>query len=304
MKEDKTYYPMYKKMKILVVAGHPADMFDHCGGTLLHHVRRGDEVTCVSITQGLRIHDEVVSDLFRHHIGEYTEEQIAEIVKERQKVKYQEAIDACALFGVHDVRFLDYDDEILTVNGPMISKLASLLREVQPDLVITHWPYQGDTFSNHHAVTGQLTLAAVTAAAGVNFADRNPACKVAQIAFMLCPLDVTCRNVTGLGKTAYISYYVDVTDVIEQKVRAVNMMRSQKYDLPGSAHKTTEIWSGNFGNAIRIPYAEGFAFEYPEIGECIPVSKTRRWLQTEDEEKLLRNAAGLQAMDVKLVERD
>lgn len=46
-------------MKILVIAGHPADMFDHCGGTLLRHIQRGDEVTCVSLTQGLRVHDEV-----------------------------------------------------------------------------------------------------------------------------------------------------------------------------------------------------------------------------------------------------
>ena len=44
-------------MKILVVGGHPADMFDHCGGTMYHHIQQGDEVVAVSITQGLRTHD-------------------------------------------------------------------------------------------------------------------------------------------------------------------------------------------------------------------------------------------------------
>ena len=44
---------------------------------------------------------------------------------------------------------------------------------------------QGDTFSNHHAVTGQVTLAAVTAAQSVNFNEKHPAAHVAQVVFML-----------------------------------------------------------------------------------------------------------------------
>lgn len=74
-------------MKILVVAGHPADMFDHCGGTLLKHLKNGDEVTCVSMTQGLRVHDEVISDVFRERIDQFTTKEIEKIIQERQKVK-------------------------------------------------------------------------------------------------------------------------------------------------------------------------------------------------------------------------
>lgn len=46
---------MEEKLRILVVGGHPADVFDHCGGTLAHHVKNGDRVTCLALTQGLRI---------------------------------------------------------------------------------------------------------------------------------------------------------------------------------------------------------------------------------------------------------
>ena len=292
---------MKEAMRILVVAGHPADMFDHCGGTLFHHIEQGDSVVCISLTQGLRIHDEVVSDLFRHNLKDYTEEQIAEILVQRQKVKYQEVVSACALFGINDVRFLDYDDEILTVNPEMISKLARLIREVKPDLVITHWPYQADTFSNHHAVTGQLALSAITAAGGVDFKDpEGGAWRIAQIAYMLCPSDTSAICMSNIGKTAYINYYVDVTDVVDKKVKAVHMMKSQKYDIEGLSHKGAETWSGHYGGRVRLPYAEGFAIEYPEVGRTIPISEHRRWIARADEREQLEHAAGLQGMSVKL----
>ena len=292
---------MKEAMRILVIAGHPADMFDHCGGTLFHHIEQGDSVVCVSLTQGLRIHDEVVSDLFRHNLKDYTEEQIAEILVQRQKVKYQEVVSACALFGINDVRFLDYDDEILTVNPEMISKLARVIREVKPDLVITHWPYQANHFSNHHAVTGQLTLSAITAAGGVDFKDpEGGAWRIAQLAYMLCPADTTATCMSHVGKNAYINYYVDVTDVIDKKIRAIHMMKSQKYDIEGYAHKTTETWNGHYGGRVRLPYAEGFAIEYPEVGRTIPVSERRRRGAKAGEREVLERASGLQGMSVKL----
>lgn len=287
-------------MKILVVGGHPADMFDHCGGTLFHHIEQGDSVTCISITQGLRVHDEVVYDLFRHDIDKYSQEEIDKIIEERQKVKYAEVVKACGVFGIEDVRFLDYDDEILIVTPEMVSKLATVIREVQPDMVITHWPYQGESFGNHHAVTGQLTLAAITAANGVNFKDHNPACRIAQLVYMLCPWDTTSACYSNTGKAAYPSYYVDVTDVIDKKVKAVHMMGSQKYDTVGYAIKRAEHWNGNFGIKVRLPYAEGFAYEYPEVGKTLTISDYRMWLANADERDLLKNMSNLSATEVKI----
>lgn len=293
---------MEEALKILVIAGHPADMFDHCGGTLLHHIRRGDSVTCVSLTQGLRVHDEVISDVFRKRIDQFSKEEIDELLQQRQKVKYAEVLEACSLFGITDVRFLDYDDELLTVSPEMVSKLASVIRQVHPDMVITHWPYQQDAIGNHHAITGQLAIAAVTAAAGVNFTDRHPACRVAQLVYMLCPCDCFATTLTSRGKTAYASYFVDVTDVIDLKVKALGTMRSQKYNLRGYAKKATERWNGGFGSYERLAYAEGFAFEKPEVGEYLPLSEHRKWIARADEHDLLRYSSGLQAMDVKLDE--
>jgi len=284
-------------MKILVIAGHPADMFDHCGGTLLHHLRQGDTVVCASITQGLRVHDEVIYDMFRSNkVSDYTKEEIDALIEERQKVKYQEALDACALFGLTDIRFLDYDDEILCVTPGMISKVAALIRETQPDLVITHWPYQEDTFSNHHAVTGQLALAGITAAHGISFEQDAPSWNVAQTAFMICGSDFRSSCMTNHGRTAYCNFYVDVTDVVDIKVAALKKMKSQKYDIPGYAEKTAETWNGSLGESTRMSYAEAFSLQYPEFGHTIPISEHRMWLAHGDEREHLKILGDLRAV--------
>lgn len=293
-----------KPLKILVVAGHPADMFDHCGGTLLHHIQKGDSVTCVSLTQGLSVHDEVIFDIMRDGGAEkMSNEELEKIIDERQRVKYAETLEACKLFGLDDVRFLNYNEEVLLVTPELVSKLAQIMREVHPDLIITHWPYQGCMFSNHHAVTGQLTLAASTAAHRINFETKTAAIRSMQMAYMLCPLDTYPTSVNQFA-TAYANYYVEVDDVIDLKVKAIAMMKSQKYDTKGYAKKTTEQWNGNFGARIAGGYMEGFVLGSPEVGDTIPISPYKRWISQMDEHDILRRRGDLSAIDVEIEERD
>ena len=43
-------------LRILSIGAHPADIFDQSGGTMAHHVQRGDYVGCVVLTHGARVH--------------------------------------------------------------------------------------------------------------------------------------------------------------------------------------------------------------------------------------------------------
>ena len=293
-------------MKIMLVAGHPADMFDHCGGTLYRHIQKGDTVTCVALTQGLRTHDEVIEDVFRHKINQYTEEEVQKIIAEREKIKYSEVLEACAIFGITDVRFLSYDDEILLPNNTtMISKLAKMIREVRPDLLITHWPFEGGIRGHHHGITGQIANTAVGVACTVNYEDRHPAWKTPRTIYMLSPGDVTDGGLGNHNMTCWCNYYVDVTDVIDLKVKACAAMRSQKYDLPNYAKKVAETWNGSFGSRIRAPYAEGFYIPYAEVGQKLPtIGAYKKWLNESDETVVLRNASNLDAIYVDIEERD
>ncbi len=50
-----------RNLRILVVSGHPADGIDPCGGAMAHHARRGDHVTSLVVTRGLRVHDVLIA---------------------------------------------------------------------------------------------------------------------------------------------------------------------------------------------------------------------------------------------------
>lgn len=272
-------------LKLLVVAAHPADMFDHCGGTLLHHTKRGDVVTTVSLTHGLRIHDIIISEKFRFEGGKPDDEEVNKIIKERTNKKNAEVIKACALFGVTDVRFLNYEDDILLVTENKIRDVARVIRDVKPDIIITHYPLT-ELFGceSSHGNTGKIVLNACQFAGEVDFNDKNPSHRVAQIFFMT-PTDATMKSNVLSGYTpCYPDYYVRITDVVEEKVRALDMMRSQQYG-GDYARKSTETWNGIQGSVISESYAEGFISFLPEYGDYLTVCSSR--LERQNEEEIL-----------------
>ena len=263
-----------ENLRILVVGGHPADVFDHCGGTLAHHTRRGDKVTALALTQGLRIHDVVISEKFRFQKEEISPEELENIIKEREQVKYDEVRRACALFGITDVRFLSYDDKVLQLTTEMIVAVAKVIRDVKPHIVITHYPLENGTIGSHHGNTGKIVMDAISLAGTVDYDDPNTPWRVPQVFFMN-PLEATIKSsVLASEPSAYCNYYVDITDVVDLKVKALDIMVSQQYE-GAYARKHTECWDGKNGHFMGIAYAEAFITCYPEIGDFLQVSKER-----------------------------
>lgn len=273
-----------KKLQLLVIAAHPADTFDHCGGTLLHHARRGDEVTVVSLTHGLRIHDIVVSEKYRFQNEKPDKDEIDKILKERTRVKNAEVIKACGILGVTDVRFLKHDDGILLVTEDKIRDVANVIRDVRPDITITHYPLT-ETFGceSSHGNVGKIVLHASGFAGQVDFLDPKPAHRGAQIFFMQPPEGTAPRSNVLSGYTpGYCDYWVNITDVVEEKVKALNMMKSQQYG-GDYAKKTVECSNGVQGRIITESYAEGFIRFLPEYGKYLNVCQDRLDRQNEEE---------------------
>jgi 4-oxalomesaconate hydratase len=281
---------MDDKMTILVVGGHPADVFDHCGGTLAHHIRKGDSVTCLTLTQGLRIHDEVVSEVFRFGTQNYSREDIKRICEEREQVKLNEVKEACALFGITDVRSLRYDDKFLMVTEELINALAKVIREVKPDLLITHWPKENGNTMAHHGNTAKIAIAAAALAGTVDFEDPNPAWRITDIAFMLHIADTTASQALDIGEQARPNYYVDITDVADLKAKALSKMKSQRYDQGKYPWKITETQDGGFGTMCWRPYCEAFVLNKPFVEDTIKLSKNWRTRANEPElDKMARD---------------
>ena len=71
--------------------------------------------------------------------------------------------------------------------------------------------------------------------------------------------------------TRHGNVLVDITSVVDLKVRAMDCLRSQYY--PGKlARKTIETVNGRMGNHWRCAYAEAFQTHYPEIYTHLPAN--------------------------------
>jgi 4-oxalomesaconate hydratase len=289
---------MREPLRLLCVGGHPADTFDCAGGTLAHHVQQGDHVTAVALTQGTRIHDVVISERLRFSDQVPGEDELRALMEERARVKEDEVIRACGFLGITDVRFFRYDDEVLTVREELIVRMARLIREVRPDIVVTHDPQELGGYGVHHAATSQLVLEAVSAAGHVGMGDPNQPHRVAQIYFTVTALQYPL-NVLSSRTGWFPDLLVDITDVVEAKVRALDALRSQQYG-GDYARKRTEINDGALGVIAGTAYAEGFITYLPELAHTFPVSEGRLRLARISEAEVHATADRMLASQVAL----
>ena len=263
---------MSEPLRVLSVGAHPADIFDQSGGTMAHHAARGDYVGCVVLTHGARVHDKVISDEM-HHRSEVPEaDELQLLMAERSDVKAEEAVKACNLLGVEDVYFFGADDAVLLVTDGVVRRLARLFRELKPDLVLTHFPKEGDGLTNAHATAGQIVLHAMALAGGVDPGDRNPPHKAAQVFFFGTGAAAVPRTVWQSEGGYYNDLFIDITDVVEKKLAALDCLVSQGYG-GAYARKRIETSDGAFGMAGGVAYAEGFIKLNAETHDYLPVTE-------------------------------
>jgi LmbE family N-acetylglucosaminyl deacetylase len=121
-----------KKLRVVVFGAHPDDPESGCGGLIAALTQAGHEVVAGYATcyRGER------------KVGAEPEAQ----------VRRREATAACQVLGARP-HFFDYAHEKLVADEATLTAVAAWLKEVKPDVVVTHWPL--DTHPNHH-VTSSL----------------------------------------------------------------------------------------------------------------------------------------------------
>jgi LmbE family N-acetylglucosaminyl deacetylase len=281
-----------KPLRILVIGAHPADVFDQSGGTMAHHVKRGDWVGCVVMTHGARVHDKVVADDMFHRKETPDAKEMKRIIAERAKVKEKEILRACSILGVRDenVYFLGADDTVLLVNEPMIRRLGRLFRKLRPDVVITHFPLENANVASQHAACGQMVMHGVNLAAKVEPGDKSPPHKITQVFFFGCGAAPARTHLWAAQGGFYNNVIIDITDVAAKKVACLNAVASQGY-AGAYAKKRIETTDGAFGNEVKIPYAEGFISLYSPVHYYLPVSElSRKYINTSDHEAIERGS--------------
>ena len=263
---------MAEPLRLLSIGAHPADIFDQSGGTMAHHAERGDYVACVVLTHGARVHDVEISEAMFHRDEIPAAEELETLMAQRADVKAAEVRRACDLLGVSDVHFFGADDAVLLVTDDIVRRLARLLREFRPDVILTHFPKEKAYFSNAHATAGQITLHALGLAGSVDPGDRNPPHKTAQVFFFGTGAAAISNSVWDAEGGYYNDVFVDIEDVVDKKLAALDQLESQGY-AGKYARKRIETSDGAFGGAVRCTYAEGFIKMNAEVHHCLPVTE-------------------------------
>lgn len=215
-------------MSLLVVAPHPDDECLGAGGTIIRAAERGDQVTVLTVCADLPpVYPEGVQALVQ-----------------------AEATRAHELLGVTTSVFLDFPSvevsrlPVATVNAAVLEAVEA----ARPTTVLLPFP---DRHVDHRAVFEAVMVATRPVAAGRDI----------QLVAMYETLSETFWNAPGAEALFSPNWTVDVSDVIDQKVKAYGEYHSQVSPYPGprslEAVRALALFRGSqagmgFGEAFQI----------------------------------------------------
>ena len=220
--------------RILAVGAHPDDLEILCSGTLAKYVRRGARVIMAIATDGSAGHMLIPPD-------------------ELAVIRQQEAQEAASLIGA-ELRWLGYPDELIFEDIDTRLRFVDVIREAQPDLILTHDP---NDYHPDHRVVSRLVFDA-------SFVSGLPSIKTDHPAHPgVCPLYYFD---TLTGANFLPTEFVDITGTFEAKKDMLACHTSQVSWL--KAHDNIDVMdfitvmARSRGLQCGAQYAEGFRAEY------------------------------------------
>lgn len=216
---------------VLAIVCHPDDMEFHAAGTLLKCKARGDRVVVCNLCSGDMGHMVIEP------------EQLKEI-------RDKESKKSCEIAGFEHI-YGGFDDlRIYDGNPEARDKVVDIIREVDPDFIITHYP---DDYMPDHCATARLVFdASFTATVPHYRTGVDKVARVVPIYYM--------ETDNGVGFTP--TEYVDITPYIETKEKMLAAHESQVVwlkDHDGIDLVEEGIAISRFrGIQSGVRYAEGF----------------------------------------------
>lgn len=218
----------------MFIYAHPDDIEFGVAGTAALWARHGAEVIYVVITDGnVGSHDKEISV-----------EKLAEIRRAEQTAAAEVAGASCI--------FLGYHDGLLQPTLELRKELVCLIRKHKPNVVVCGDPtryFPGGMRINHpdHRAAAQAAIDAVFPAAEMHLLYPD-----------LDKEDITPHKVNYV----YIShpddpnYYVDITETIDIKIKALRQHKSQLEDW--DPEEPVKGWTAEAGKKVGFPYAEAY----------------------------------------------
>ena len=192
--------------KILVVGAHSADFLWRAGGTIALVASQGGSATVVALSYGER-----------GESGELWKEpnQTVENVKH---IRHEQASAAAQTLGA-DFRCLDLGDYPLNITDKAMDELVAVIRELEPDVILTHTPV--DPFNPDHPVACQAVQKARLLASGAGVASAFKRINPPDLYFFEPHQPELCDFTPNT--------FIDITPVMEVKREAMEGMQAQSY---------------------------------------------------------------------------
>ena len=212
---------------VLVVAAHPDDEVLGCGGTIIKHAERGDEINLLFMTNGVSSRSET-SD---------------EDIKNRLKASKL----ANSVLGVNSVKYLDFPDNAMD-SIPLLNivkEVELLVNKLKPSIVYTH--HFGDLNVDH-----QLTNDAVMTAC-----RAKPNSTVKEI----YGFEVLSSTEWSNPKKAVFNptLFIDISKQFQKKIKAVKVYANEIESPPHSRSiEHIEVLAKHRGYSIGNDKSEAF----------------------------------------------
>jgi 4-oxalomesaconate hydratase len=234
--------------RLLVVGAHSADFVWRAAGAIARHTANGGEAVVVALSYGERGE----SGKLWQEPGQ-TEENV-------KRIRRAEAEKASSAVGARFEAF-DLGDYPLRAGPESIDRLAELMRDFAPHVVLTHPEH--DPFNPDHPVAHAAVAQARLLTSGAGVASGFRTAPPSEFLVFEPHQPELCHFTPTV--------YVDITSVFEKKVEAMSAMAAQQYLQEYYAQRADQ--RGNHARKVTgnagIRQAEAFQRLLPNVVEAL-----------------------------------
>ena len=234
--------------RLLVVSAHSADFVWRAAGAIATLVAAGGAAEIVALSYGERGES---GELWKED-GQ-TEERVKEI-------RHAEAETAATVLGA-GFRAFDLGDYPLVLDAAAVERLTDLIREVEPQVILTH--AARDPFNPDHGVAYEATVQARQLASGAGVASAFKTIAPPELLLFEPHQPELC----GFVPTTFL----DITPVWSKKVAAMEAMGAQgylrQYYTERGEHRANH--ARRISGRSDIRYAEAFQREIPVVVDAL-----------------------------------
>jgi 4-oxalomesaconate hydratase len=233
---------------LLVVSAHAADFVWRAAGAIATFAEGGGRAHVVALSYGER-----------GESGELWKEQ-GQTEARVKEIRRGEAEAAAAVLGA-ELTCLDLGDYPLVADRDAVDRLTSLIRDVAPQVILTH--AARDPFNPDHGVAHEATVTARVLASGAGVASAFATIPPSE----LLSFEPHQPELCGFVPTTFL----DITPVWEKKLAAMDAMGAQsylrQYYSERAEHRANHARRASGRGEIR--YAEAFQRELPVVVDTL-----------------------------------